>query len=317
MSGMVQGIIHNFFEDSLPGGRRGRVCSGSLASEDFGGMPSECAGAILHVSCTDEGDGPFVSHHRKTEGADRRSTPLERGGGNLAIKKGATCQRAVKEVVAVPRKSVSPTKLYCTYTGCDRPDHSSRFHKVEAGQSAGGRNWDPLAASVLCHACYCQYLKRGTLERTKNKPIAADRRRCTLIGCNKPEYGSSFYQIEPHKTAGGWDWSRLTGNVLCSACYQRFLRSGTLKNKVRPASRAEISAMEGRISPGDSDGDAHADCGRLPMPPAKLTSKCAIKVKREDGVAHVRAQKRMKVCNEAAHDVAFAALDILCAVALM
>lgn len=125
-------------------------------------------------------------------------------------------------------------ELRCTYAGCDRPHQSTRFHRVEAGQTAGGRNWDLLSGSILCHACYCQYLKRGTLERTKNKPIAQGLRRCTLIGCERPDYGIAFYQIESGKNAGGRDWSMLTGNVLCSACYQRFLRSGTLKGHVRP-----------------------------------------------------------------------------------
>lgn len=121
----------------------------------------------------------------------------------------------------------------CSYEGCDRPHQSTRFHRVEAGQTAGGRNWSLLAGNVLCHACYCQYLKRGTLERTKNKPIAAGLRRCTLEGCERPDYGMAFYQIESGKNAGGRDWSILTGNVLCSACYQKFLRSGNLKSRVR------------------------------------------------------------------------------------
>jgi len=198
-------------------------------------------------------DGSNLSKNRHNSSI-RRDSDRDDGG--------ASRPAAAGDVAAVSKKLCG--KLRCTYAGCDRPDQSTRFHRVEAGQTAGGRNWDLLAGSVLCHACYCQYLKRGTLERTKNKPIAASKRRCTLIGCTRPDYGSSFYQIEPNKTAGGWDWSRLTGNVLCSACYQRYLRSGTLKNMVRPASHSEILAMEGRSSsPSASSSSSSSSSSRV------------------------------------------------------
>jgi hypothetical protein len=65
----------------------------------------------------------------------------------------------------------------CTYANCDRPEHGSDFHQIEAGRRSGGQDWSSLAGFTLCNACYQQYKRRGTLERSRNKPIQAGKRR--------------------------------------------------------------------------------------------------------------------------------------------
>jgi hypothetical protein len=84
---------------------------------------------------------------------------------------------------------------------------------------------------VLCQACYTRFYRRGTLERAKfqSKPLTGSARRCTYDHCDDPTNSSKFYQIEEGKTAGGQDWSSVVGSVLCSACYNRFRKRGTLE----------------------------------------------------------------------------------------
>ena len=38
----------------------------------------------------------------------------------------------------------------CTYGGCDKPDESIRFYRIEAASTAGGQDWTELSGSVLC-----------------------------------------------------------------------------------------------------------------------------------------------------------------------
>jgi hypothetical protein len=125
-------------------------------------------------------------------------------------------------------------KRRCTYVGCDRPEESSHFYQIEVGRtSGGGQDWTSLAGSVLCNACYLRYARRGTLERPVNKPLSAASRRCTYAGCDRPDHGKHFYQIDESKTGGGRDWSSLSGHVLCHACYLQFRARGTLERRGR------------------------------------------------------------------------------------
>ena len=63
-------------------------------------------------------------------------------------------------------KSLAAAERRCTYTRCTRPLSSSHFYTIEKGKSAGGKDWSELVGFVLCHACYKQFLQRGTLERS-------------------------------------------------------------------------------------------------------------------------------------------------------
>jgi hypothetical protein len=126
----------------------------------------------------------------------------------------------------------------CTYEGCKRPQESKQFYQIDGGSKAGGQDWTQLAGSVLCTACYLQYMTRGTLERTQNKHLAASARRCGYEGCKRPGDSSRFYQIDGGSEAGGQDWSTLGGKVLCDMCYQQFRTKGTLVRTIERAERA-------------------------------------------------------------------------------
>jgi hypothetical protein len=54
-------------------------------------------------------------------------------------------------------------------------------------------------------------------------------RRCTYVHCERPEESSQFSPIKKGSTAGGQDWSSLTGSVLCLSCYTQFYRKGRLE----------------------------------------------------------------------------------------
>ena len=83
----------------------------------------------------------------------------------------------------------------CTYSGCVRPHESIKFFEIEEGSNSGGQDWSSLVGSVLCHACYISFLRRGTLERAHNKPLTGSARRCTYEHCDSPADSSCFHQI--------------------------------------------------------------------------------------------------------------------------
>ena len=53
----------------------------------------------------------------------------------------------------------------CTYEGCDSPEDSNQFYKIDGSTKAGGQDWSALDGRVLCNACYTQYRLKGMLER--------------------------------------------------------------------------------------------------------------------------------------------------------
>ena len=137
------------------------------------------------------------------------------------------------KICASLEKSVSRPVIVggkrCAYALCDSPEDSSQYYQIEEGMSTGGQDWSSLTGSVLCKTCYERFRKRGTLERSYHKPLAASARRCTYEGCERPEESRQFLQIGDGTTAGGRDWSSLSGSVLCETCYNRFRSKGTLE----------------------------------------------------------------------------------------
>jgi hypothetical protein len=158
----------------------------------------------------------FLKHKH---GDDLRKTGLPRFPADIKM---IRC-----DGVSVEFKKAMPRQ--CTYSLCDSPPHQVRFYEIEVGKTAGGQDWSPLAGSVLCKACYERFRQRGTLERAQNKQLVGSARQCTYKHCDSPTHGSKFFQIEEGKSAGGRDWSPLVGEVLCHACYERFLTRGTLE----------------------------------------------------------------------------------------
>jgi predicted NAD-dependent protein-ADP-ribosyltransferase YbiA (DUF1768 family) len=126
-------------------------------------------------------------------------------------------------------KPLDASARRCTYKHCHSPTHGSNFYKIEEGKSAGRQDWSSVVGEVLCRACYCRFKDRGTLERSRNKPLDASARRCTHKHCDSPTESSNFYKIEQGKSARGQDWSSVVGEVLCKACYERFSYKGSLE----------------------------------------------------------------------------------------
>jgi hypothetical protein len=143
----------------------------------------------------------------------------------------------------------------CSYCFRERTSH---FYPIDEGTKAGGQDWSPLVGTTLCHACYNRFRNGGKLERSTNRSLPAEERRCTYTRCTKPLSSSHFYTIEKGKSAGGKDWSELVGFVLCHACYKQFLQRGTLERSVQPmtsikkpvkeTARKSIAIREGAVS---------------------------------------------------------------------
>jgi hypothetical protein len=127
------------------------------------------------------------------------------------------------------------TMTKCSYKGCKRPCKSRKFHLIDERSQFGGQDWTELAGSVLCDACYAQYSKRGTLQRTQvqHKPLVAYERRCSYEGCRRPTEGKQYIQIDGKSNAGGQDWTALAGKVLCNTCRQQYSIRGTLERLIR------------------------------------------------------------------------------------
>jgi hypothetical protein len=117
----------------------------------------------------------------------------------------------------------------CTYHLCSNPSTSSRFVKIEDGCKAGGRDWSALAGSILCHSCYNRFSYSGTLERCRKRALDDGARKCTYDKCPNPTKSSQFHQINEGCKAGNRDWTPVTGEVLCNACYSQFRHRGTLE----------------------------------------------------------------------------------------
>lgn len=137
----------------------------------------------------------------------------------------------------VPDKATTGS-MQCSYKGCCKPMQSSQFYLIEEGRTSGGKDWSSLVGSILCAACYCRYKDRGTLDRAVNKPLPPAAKKCTYVGCDKPDESTCFFKIEAGRKSGGRDWSKLEGNVLCAACYERYRTRGTLERfKNKPLAR--------------------------------------------------------------------------------
>mmetsp|Transcript_18625 Transcript_18625/g.36229 ORF Transcript_18625/g.36229 Transcript_18625/m.36229 type:complete len:239 (+) Transcript_18625:98-814(+) len=145
----------------------------------------------------------------------------------------------------------------CTFPGCIRPEESWRFYRIKGSERHGGQDWAPVVGEVLCDACYRFFGRHGSLysayQRCKKRvrrhldgeaegePGAAEKftdarpgRRCTYIECPRPTESMKFYLIDGKGGAGGQDWSSLSGDVLCKACYVYFSNHGTLRRLHHP-----------------------------------------------------------------------------------
>eukprot|EP00283_Hemiselmis_rufescens_P020902 CAMPEP_0173438250 /NCGR_PEP_ID=MMETSP1357-20121228/19832_1 /TAXON_ID=77926 /ORGANISM="Hemiselmis rufescens, Strain PCC563" /LENGTH=288 /DNA_ID=CAMNT_0014403521 /DNA_START=99 /DNA_END=965 /DNA_ORIENTATION=+ len=126
----------------------------------------------------------------------------------------------------------------CTNERCARPRESRCYYHIDEGNRAGGRDWSTLSGHYLCEACYEQYRRRGTLDRSnKKKPLPHHLRKCFYAACDSPTHSGQFVRIDAWTVAAGQDWSPLVGKVLCEACYKRYQRNGSLESVVPHAKR--------------------------------------------------------------------------------
>ena len=86
---------------------------------------------------------------------------------------------------------------------------------------------------LLSHCNFCCCYRQAAHLNPIYHLVLTNMCRCTYPECERPEYSTPFRQITPGKMAGGRDWSELVGMVLCTTCYDRYRRKGTLdKNAV-------------------------------------------------------------------------------------
>uniref|UniRef100_A0A6U4MAA0 Uncharacterized protein n=1 Tax=Hemiselmis andersenii TaxID=464988 RepID=A0A6U4MAA0_HEMAN len=107
-------------------------------------------------------------------------------------------------------KQICSRERRCTYDGCDKPTESSHFYRIDQGTKAGGRDWSALAGSVLCHACYGHFKRRGTLERSDRRkspssssPSSASPTEDDAIAGKRKRSGGAVQHVEQSSSGGG------------------------------------------------------------------------------------------------------------------
>ena len=108
---------------------------------------------------------------------------------NVEHKKGM--ETAERQVVTGGLKPSDTPR--CSYELCETPvtpQESSKWFVVDQNTDAGGRDWSSLQGRVLCQACFGWYMRKGTLERTRNKPLEDWQKRCSYSACLRPEKSS-------------------------------------------------------------------------------------------------------------------------------
>jgi len=205
-------------------------------------MPAGVTKRCTYEHCDSQGQS---SRFYKIEGRmTSRGHDFSSIAGSVLCK---TCYDRFRRRGTLERKKNKPLAVSarrCAYAGCDSPRKGTRFHLIEKGRTSGGQDWSSLVGYVLCKKCYDRYRARGTLERTVNLPLPMSARRCTYEYCDSPARSRHFYKIEKGKTSGGQDWSSVAGSVLCTACYNRFSRTGSLhRTDSRPSKRRTTSEI--------------------------------------------------------------------------
>eukprot|EP00283_Hemiselmis_rufescens_P009394 CAMPEP_0173428086 /NCGR_PEP_ID=MMETSP1357-20121228/7122_1 /TAXON_ID=77926 /ORGANISM="Hemiselmis rufescens, Strain PCC563" /LENGTH=351 /DNA_ID=CAMNT_0014392041 /DNA_START=114 /DNA_END=1166 /DNA_ORIENTATION=- len=77
-----------------------------------------------------------------------------------------TCYMRYKDRGTLERhKALTDAEKKCSYAGCEKPEESRKFIKIDPESKAGGHDWAPIGGKVLCQICYNRFIKRGTLER--------------------------------------------------------------------------------------------------------------------------------------------------------
>ena len=181
----------------------------------------------------------------------------------------------------------------CTNEKCGNIKKDSQLHQIEEGRISGGRDWSQMVGNVLCDSCYQSYLRGGTgrsmgtekgcgegaetkrsLPTAKLMPAESEERhttarksdvrtpegtrpkRCTNELCDRPEESSQFYKIDEGRTTGGHNWGSIAGHLLCKACYNRFLRRGTLNYRAgvihhqSGSTRLDSKVLQGEVTLG-------------------------------------------------------------------
>jgi len=170
----------------------------------------------------------------------------------------------------IPERSEDVARK-CTYSLCKRPDESGRFHEIKGSEKGGGHDWSSIAGEVLCNACYTYFGTHGRLERREIPVMSSGDgdRRCTYMGCKRPNESWKFLEITGNEERGGQDWGRIAGETLCYACYQHYGATGTLERMQQgkrrsskdpvPMQTKRVKREGGSDKPKSKGGAAHGD----------------------------------------------------------
>ena len=67
--------------------------------------------------------------------------------------------------------------LSCTYGGCEDPQKSDKFYRIDEYTFGGAQIWTGIEGSLLCQNCYHYYRRKGGLERQRKRKGKGKRKR--------------------------------------------------------------------------------------------------------------------------------------------
>mmetsp|Transcript_56072 Transcript_56072/g.137541 ORF Transcript_56072/g.137541 Transcript_56072/m.137541 type:complete len:470 (-) Transcript_56072:1269-2678(-) len=180
----------------------------------------------------------------------------------------------------VKLNGAEPSAVHCcSYEGCPNPTSSRQYYEVFPWTRAGGKDWSPLVGQMLCHSCYYQFQRKGSLQRDgrcrrpdqrgggegseQGASSQASRpkktgQRCSYLKCGNPEQSRRFYRVDEHTQAAGQDWKDLIGMVLCHSCYYQFQRRGTLSRQTARRKKGTGRSKKNRYTE-ESEGEESSE----------------------------------------------------------
>jgi hypothetical protein len=143
-------------------------------------------------------------------GLELLSESVESKGERIrAIEECAVGLKLLSESV-VSKEKRSPSEE-CGNADCPLAVGSLPMHRINSTLTkAGGQDWSSLHNSLLCNACYRQFMSTGSLHRSVSASLAPAAQRCTYSRCPVPlgkkvpagRKVAQFAQIKAECTAG-------------------------------------------------------------------------------------------------------------------
>jgi hypothetical protein len=198
---------------------------------------------------------------------------------------------------------LSASAKRCTYENCKRPDVSRQFIQIDGTSTAGNQDWKSLEGKVLCHTCYYQYLRRGTLERSKARPTPTTSSKPPATRIVPPAPAAASSAPAPAASAAGAAGASAAGAAGAAGAAAAAAAAAAISPvaalaaaaAAQPAMKAVVVGAQTMTAPKkrpleDVDRTATAPAA-MPPPPGGIVAGSAAPVPKKDAVDASKAKK--------------------------